>query len=74
MSHLEQQQPQERLRQLAHDVQHCLHVIGMAAEILKGVRGDTDKVTELSNSIDKERQKAASLVNELVAAARQSRS
>lgn len=64
-----EQKAQHHLRQLAHDIQHCLHVIGMATEVLKGLREDAEKFAEVCDSIDKERCEAAELVGELVRAA-----
>ena len=68
---MNQENQQEYLRQLAHDAHHCLHVIGMAAEILKNAPSESNRDTELLNSIDKERRKAAELLDELIAVARQ---
>lgn len=62
-----EQRSDEQLRQLAHDVRHCLHVIGLGTEMLKGARDDERRFAELCESIDRERQEARRLVDELVA-------
>lgn len=69
MSEPEKQRHDEQLRQLGHDVRHCLHVIGMGMEILKTVREDDDRFVEICELIDKERKTAMKLVRELVAVA-----
>lgn len=69
----DQQHGQEHLRQLVHDVQHCLHVIGMATEVLKEVGEDSNKFAEVCACIDKERHAAVKLVSEFLAAAEQQR-
>lgn len=59
----------EQLRQLAHDVRHCLHVIGLGAEMLKNVRDNERLFAEICASIDQERRTAWKLIDKLVAAA-----
>lgn len=67
MPELEAPQEDERLRQLAHDLQHCLYVIGLGTELLKAAREDESRFAELYESIDQERKAANELVGELVA-------
>ena len=57
----------ERLRQLAHDIRHCLHVIGMGMELLKTVRENDRQFAEICESINQERRTARKLVDELAA-------
>lgn len=56
----------QRLRQVAHDVQHCLYVIGLGTELLATVREDEHRFAELCEAIDKERRAAKELVGELL--------
>jgi hypothetical protein len=48
----------EGLQQVVHDVQNCLHVIGLGTEILKEVRGDDSRFAEVCEGIDRERREA----------------
>jgi hypothetical protein len=59
-----------QLRQLAHDVQDCLHVISMAVRLLKDARDDDRRFDELCGWIDAQRRQATDLVTELLTAAR----
>lgn len=68
MGQQEQPPDDEHLRQLVHDVQHCLHVIGIATHILKSVRDDAERFAEVCDSIDKERREAMDLVKEFLTA------
>jgi hypothetical protein len=68
MSEQDQQHDQARLRQLLHDIQHCLHVIGMVTELLRGVRDDADKFAGVCGSIDKERRGAGRRITAFQAA------
>ena len=52
------------IHQITHDLLQCLHVIGMATELLRQPQQPT-QVDELCRSIDQERKTAAQLVNQL---------
>ena len=65
----EKQLGDEQLRQLSHDLQECLHVIGMGTQMLQNVREDVDRFTQICEAIDKERKTAQKLVCELIDAA-----
>ncbi|WP_412069259.1 hypothetical protein [Rubrivirga sp. IMCC43871] len=53
----------EQLYKIAHDTQHCLHVIGMGLEILKGARDDDDTFDQICEAMGKEQRKAAKLID-----------
>ena len=55
----------DRLDALIHDLRHCLHVIGMALELLKREHLDAVRFEELCNSIDAEREQAIRLITKL---------
>ncbi len=59
-------QHQEQLHQFVHDVKHCLHVIGMGTEILKGVRDDDARFAEICAAMEAERGKALQLLNDFL--------
>lgn len=61
-------QHDEHLHQLVHDVKHCLHVVGMGTEILKGVRDDDRKFAEICAAMDKEQREAMRLLANLLSA------
>lgn len=65
----EKQSRSEYLRQLSHDIRHCLHAISMGTEVLKTVREDAARFTEVCELIDKERKTAMKLLGELIDAA-----
>lgn len=69
MPEQETQCDDEQLRQLAHDVRHCLYVIGMGTEILRTAREDDDRFAEVCELIDEERKTAMKLVGKLIDAA-----
>jgi hypothetical protein len=54
----------DRLHQLVHDVQGCLHLIGLGTELLKGARNDEASFTEIADKIDHQRREAARLLTE----------
>lgn len=64
----------DRVRQLVHDLQHCLHVIGMGMELLRDARGDEAQFAEICETIDHERTQAAELIRELAAEAHSGKS
>lgn len=59
----------EGLHRLVHDVQGCLHVIGLGTELLKGARDDEASFTEISDRIEHERCEAVRLLNEYMRSA-----
>lgn len=59
----------EQLRQLSHDLRECLHMIGLATQMLQNVREDVDRFAQICEAIDKERTTAQKLVCELIDAA-----
>ncbi len=59
-----EQQHDEQLHQLVHDVRHCLNVVSMGTEILKDVREDDVRFAEVCESMEKERRKAAKLLSD----------
>lgn len=61
------------LHKLVHDVQNCLHVIGIGLEILGGVRDDDAKFAEISAGIDHERREAVRLLREYLLSTRDGR-
>jgi signal transduction histidine kinase len=63
---------EDPLNLLAHDIRHCLHVIGMAVELLRKSPADDRSLREICESIENERDEALKLLNELVQNARQS--
>lgn len=65
MNEQHEKETEERLRQLSHDIGHCLHVIGMAMEILKSARDNEEVFGEVCASIDKERKEATKLLHQL---------
>jgi len=52
------------LHQMVHDVQNCLHVIGMGAERLRDVRDDDAKFAEAFEGIDRGRREAVRLLRD----------
>ena len=62
----DEQTHDEQLRQLIHNIRHCLHVIGMGTSLLKELRHDDVQFAELCASIDTERKKVKELIEELV--------
>lgn len=65
----EKQPRDEYLRQLGHDVRHCLHAIGMGTEVLKTTRNNDAQFAEICELIDKERKTTMKLLGELLDAA-----
>ncbi len=61
----------EQLNQLAHDLNHCLHVIGLATEILKECRTNKTEFDRICTSLETERRQAAELVQQLLTTARE---
>lgn len=59
----------ERLHQLVHDVQNCLHVIGMGMELQKDARGDDARYAELGEAMSKQHKKAVRLLDDYIRAA-----
>lgn len=59
----------EQLRQLSHDIRHCLHAIGLGTELLKTVRADDERFAEVCELINTEQKTAMKLVRELIDAA-----
>ena len=60
------QSRRERLDQLAHDLNECLHVIAMATLLLKEAPNDQSQLESICNSLDNERRRASDLVQELL--------
>lgn len=64
--------PNERLTPLdtlAHDIQNCLHIIGIGLEILQDARGDDARFAETSASMAKSNEHAFQLLSDYVRAA-----
>ncbi len=59
----------EALHQFAHDLQNCLHVVGMGLEILKDVRNDDARFAEISDWVRIEHRKGVELLEAYVHAA-----
>ncbi len=60
----------EGLLQLVHDVQGCLHLIGLGMEMLKGARDDETGFIDTAETIDQQRREAGRLLAEYLRAAR----
>lgn len=60
----------DNLHQLVHDVQGCLHLIGLGTELLKAARDDEASFTEITDRIDQERREAGRLLREYLRSAR----
>lgn len=65
-----QQQREERLRRLEHDLRHCLYVLDIGLDALKGTRENPERFDSLCAMIESDRQQATALVNELLEMAR----
>ncbi len=59
----------EKLHQLHHDIQNCLSVISMGAELLPSLRNDAGTFSEVIESMETKCRMAAELVNEFYEAA-----
>lgn len=54
---------EDKVRQFAHGLRQCLHVIGMGVAILPRARDD-EKFDDICSSMDRERREAARLIAE----------
>lgn len=65
--------PNERLQTpldtLAHDLQNCLHVVGIGLGLLQDARGDDARFAEVSASMAKSNEQASRLLSDYVRAA-----
>lgn len=62
----------EGLFKLVHDVQGCLHIIGLGTELLKGARDDDAVFREVTDRIDRERGEAMRLLHQYLRSTRAS--
>lgn len=53
----------EGLHEMVHDVQSCLHVIGLGTELLQGARNDDVRFEQVCQSIDFQRREAVRLLS-----------
>ena len=56
----------EKLHLIHHDIKNCLHVISIGMEALGTVRNKDSEYAELKKSLEKERQEAVRLTDELL--------
>ena len=63
--------PNDRVRQLSHDLRHCLYTIRTGIELLRQTDGDAARVEVLS-LMENDQQVASRLIDELLALVRAS--
>jgi signal transduction histidine kinase len=61
----------EHLRQLAHDMRHCLYTIRTATQVLPSLRYDEPRFREFLSMIEKNERRVADLLDDVLAQARQ---
>jgi hypothetical protein len=62
---VDQENPDDRINKLAHDVRQCLQVIGLATNVLRGMREHDGTLSEVCELLDGQRKEMLELIDEL---------
>ena len=60
----------DRVRQLSHDLRHCLYAVRTGTQLLRQSLGQSDGVSQILTLMEDDQERAGELVDELLALVR----